>query len=114
MTRAVSIHVGASPGNAHGHMDAHHGSGDMYFYQAGDGQWVFLHPLDMRALLGHYGTYEACPATLTAPLLELEDLTQEEPMRRRLKHLAHLPLGGVCVWLMPPPGRGVELQHEVQ
>ncbi|KAK9868787.1 hypothetical protein WJX84_008695 [Apatococcus fuscideae] len=86
--------AGTSPATSNGHVEAHQSSQDMYLYQAADGQWVFLNPLDMRALLGHYGSYEACPSTLTAPLLELEEMTQEEHTRRRLKFLAHLPLGG--------------------
>ena len=94
------FHAGTSPATSNGHVEAHQSSQDMYLYQAADGQWVFLNPLDMRALLGHYGSYEACPSTLTAPLLELEEMTQEEHTRRRLKFLAHLPLGGEP--LLPP------------
>ncbi|KAK9835882.1 hypothetical protein WJX74_010176 [Apatococcus lobatus] len=88
--------AGTSPGtsSSSSQQDPHQKGGNMYFYQAADGQWVFLHPLDMRALLSHYGSFEACPHTLTAPLQELEEMTQEEHSRRRLKHLAHLPLGG--------------------
>jgi len=44
--------------------------------QAGDGQWVFLDPLNMKCLLHHYGTYEACPTTFAAKVLELESVEQ--------------------------------------
>ncbi len=45
-------------------------------YQSSDGTWVFLHPLNLRCLLHHYGTYEACPTTLNTTILELEDVVQ--------------------------------------
>ena len=41
--------------------------GDFYFYQAADGQWLFLHPLCMRALLAVAGgDYAACPPQVTS------------------------------------------------
>lgn len=48
-----------SPGGTSGAAPAP--STEFYFYQAADGQCVFLHPLVSRALLAHYGSYAACP-----------------------------------------------------
>jgi hypothetical protein len=56
-------------------------SGDFYMYQAADGQWLFLHPLNLRCLLHAFGSYAACPPTVTGKLLELEDMVQDEACR---------------------------------
>lgn len=45
--------------------------GDYYFYQSADGQWAFLHPLNARMLLQHYGAYPACPPALSAKVRKL-------------------------------------------
>jgi hypothetical protein len=63
-----------------------------YFYQAEDGQPVVLHAACVRVLLAHYGAYENLPLTLEAPVVELEQHTQDEDTRRRSAHLRHLPL----------------------
>ena len=34
--------------------------GEFYFYQAADGQWLFLHPMNVRMLLAHAGSYANC------------------------------------------------------
>ena len=68
--------------------------GDFFFYAAADGQWLFLHPLCMRALLAAHGSYEACPPRLRGRLLEAEPLVQCDATRKRHKMLAHLPLTG--------------------
>ena len=44
--------------------------------QAGDGQWVFINPLNLKCLIHHYGDYEACPPSITAPVLEVESVEQ--------------------------------------
>lgn len=49
---------------------------EYYVYQSIDGQWTFLDPLNVRCLLAHHGSYEACPATVTASVIELEDVVQ--------------------------------------
>lgn len=67
-----------------------------YFYQAEDGQWLFLAPFCMRALVAHYGSYAQLPARISARLLEVEELVQREAVRRRHKFLSHLPLTGAC------------------
>ncbi|EFJ45410.1 hypothetical protein VOLCADRAFT_105963 [Volvox carteri f. nagariensis] len=68
--------------------------GEFYTYQAADGSWVFLNPLNLRCLLHAYGSYDSCPPVITARLLELEDVVQAEATRRRWRFLSHLPLAG--------------------
>ena len=90
----------------------------VYFHQAADGQFLFLHPLSIKMLKAHYGSYAAFPASLTLRLLEIDWLVMGETERRRYKHLAHLPLGtpfGLCevdlADLLPPP---VLAQHRLE
>eukprot|EP00193_Tetraselmis_chui_P017617 CAMPEP_0177792978 /NCGR_PEP_ID=MMETSP0491_2-20121128/24822_1 /TAXON_ID=63592 /ORGANISM="Tetraselmis chuii, Strain PLY429" /LENGTH=271 /DNA_ID=CAMNT_0019315447 /DNA_START=60 /DNA_END=875 /DNA_ORIENTATION=- len=66
----------------------------LYYYQVADGQWVFLHPLNVRCLLACHGSYSALPPTLRARAVEVEELSQSEDSRRRLKFALHLPLSG--------------------
>jgi len=67
---------------------------EFYFYQSSDGQWLFLHPLLMRILLAHYGAYQALPASIRGPLVEVEPQMQTPLLRKRHKFLGHMPLGG--------------------
>ncbi|XP_013772317.1 RING finger protein 10-like isoform X2 [Limulus polyphemus] len=63
-----------------------------YFYQASDGQNIFLHALNVRMLIKEYGSLENCPTTLAAKILELEGFSMDEVARKRLRYLQHLPL----------------------
>ncbi|XP_074309205.1 uncharacterized protein LOC141643796 isoform X2 [Silene latifolia] len=66
---------------------------DVYnFYQAVDGQPIILHPLNMKCLLYHFGSYEQLPSRVTGKILQLESVTQSEAMRRRYRYLSHFPL----------------------
>lgn len=84
--------LGTSPAGTSGAVPVP--STEFYFYQSADGQCVFLHPLVSRALLAHYGSYAACPPEVAGQILEVEDMVQTEATRKRMKHLAHLPLSG--------------------
>ena len=86
--------LGSSPGAAAMVSAAAGPGGDYYFYQAADGQWLYLHPLNVRCLLAHYGSYAACPTTIHAKILEIEDFMQTEISRKRWKWVSHLPLLG--------------------
>ena len=91
----LKISAGTSSGQ-HKHSPAPQPpASEYYFYQAADGQWVFLHPLLMRILLAHFGGYEALPGSLRGRLLECELQLQTEALRKRQKYLGHLPLGGL-------------------
>lgn len=69
-------------------------SDEYYFYQASDGQWLFLTALDMRVLLAHYGSYTSLPGRLAAQVVNIDNITQTEVMRKKIKFLGHLPLTG--------------------
>ncbi|XP_028761141.1 RING finger protein 10 isoform X2 [Neltuma alba] len=62
------------------------------FYQVADGQHLILHPLNMKCLLHHYGSYDMLPHRISGRILQLETVTQSEAMRRRYRYLSHFPL----------------------
>lgn len=72
----------------------------IYFHQAADGQPFFLHPLSIKMLKRHFGTYAELPRTLSScPILEIEMAIMTEDIRKRHRYLHHLPLGcqfGLC------------------
>lgn len=65
---------------------------DFYFYQAVDGQHVYLHPLDIRILKHEFGEYEQFPRTLQVQATSVQESTLTEDLRKKCKYLAHLPL----------------------
>ncbi|KAK8619002.1 hypothetical protein V6N13_132972 [Hibiscus sabdariffa] len=62
------------------------------FYQAVDGQHIILHPLNVKCLLHHYGSYVSFPHRVSGRILELEAVTQSEAVRRRYRYLSHFSL----------------------
>ncbi|KAI8376007.1 uncharacterized protein BYT42DRAFT_573086 [Radiomyces spectabilis] len=65
---------------------------DYYFYQAADGQHIYLHPLYIRILKHEFGNYHAFPRRLQVPITHTDDVTMTEEVRRKLRYLGHLPL----------------------
>ncbi|XP_039292329.1 RING finger protein 10 [Nilaparvata lugens] len=63
-----------------------------YFYQAIDGQHVYLHAIDVQILVTMYGSLEQCPPLLTGVIVEKEAGSMTEELRRRLRYLQHLPI----------------------
>jgi hypothetical protein len=64
------------------------------FYQAKDGQNVFLHPLCHRILSTEYsGDYAGAPQLVAGSVQEIERHTMDDVLRRRYRFLGHLPLG---------------------
>ncbi|XP_056386214.1 RING finger protein 10 [Hyla sarda] len=77
-----------------------------YFYQAVDGQHVYLHPVNVRCLVHEYGSLERCPETITASVVEIDGFTVTEEVRRRHRYLCHLPLTcefSICEMSLGPP-----------
>ncbi|XP_063769185.1 E3 ubiquitin-protein ligase RNF10 isoform X2 [Pseudophryne corroboree] len=77
-----------------------------YFYQAVDGQHVYLHPVNVRCLVHEYGSLERCPETITATVVEIDGFTVSEDVRRRHRYLCHLPLTcefSICEMALGPP-----------
>ncbi|KAG4927434.1 hypothetical protein JHK82_053207 [Glycine max] len=60
--------------------------------EAADGQHLILHPLNMKCLLHHYGSYDMLPHRISGRILQLESVTQSEAIRRRYRFLSHFPL----------------------
>jgi len=63
-----------------------------YFYQASDGQPIFLHALNVQMLVKQFGSLENCPETIEAEILEKESTVMTEELRDRLRYMRHLPV----------------------
>lgn len=77
-----------------------------YFYQAVDGQHIYLHPVNVRCLVHQYGSLEQCPEIITATVVEIDGFTVTEEVRRRHRYLCHLPLTcefSICEMALGPP-----------
>jgi hypothetical protein len=48
---------------------------------AGDGQLIFLHPLNVKWLVLQYGAFSAFPHSLSGKIIDFEDLSQDEVRR---------------------------------
>ncbi|KAM0788359.1 hypothetical protein ACM66B_001499 [Microbotryomycetes sp. NB124-2] len=62
-----------------------------YFYQAASGQNIFLHPLDIKILKAHFGTYEGMPDVIEVVVEGADEGTVTEELRKRCRWLSHLP-----------------------
>lgn len=65
---------------------------NFFFYQALDGQQIYLHALNVRMLELNYGNLEQSPQTVTGIIVEKESGSMTEDLRKRLRYLKHLPL----------------------
>ncbi|XP_065423920.1 E3 ubiquitin-protein ligase RNF10 isoform X6 [Chrysemys picta bellii] len=77
-----------------------------YFYQAEDGQCMYLHPVNVRCLVREYGSLENSPEKLTAAVVEITGYSMTEDMRQRHRYLCHLPLTcefSICELALKPP-----------
>ncbi|KAI8434765.1 hypothetical protein MSG28_003282 [Choristoneura fumiferana] len=63
-----------------------------YFYQANDGQQVFLNSLNVRILNASWGALAAAPSIITGRVLHRETLSLAEQTRKHMPYTAHLPL----------------------
>lgn len=63
-----------------------------YFYQAEDGQHVYLHAMNIKMLELQYGNLDNCPRIINGKLIEKESGSFTEDLRKRLRCLSHLPL----------------------
>ncbi len=92
----ASASAGSSEGKGHVY----------YFYQADDGQHLYLQSLNVSCLIREYGSFAQCPETITAKVVEIEHISMNEALRRRLRYLFHLPLTcefGICELEFKPP-----------
>lgn len=63
-----------------------------YFYQAADGQQIYLHAINAKMLEHTYGSLEFGPKTLTGKILEKEGGSMTEELRKKLRYLQHMPV----------------------
>merc|ERR1712157_596912 len=62
------------------------------YYQSQDGQNIFLHPLNIKCILYHYGELTKAPACIEGNVVEIESFVQTEEKRNRFRFLSHLPI----------------------
>jgi len=76
------------------HQTATNTPGDWsYFFQSNDGQYVFLHPLNMRCLMAEAeGQFHRLPGHVSGKVLEVETISLTGELRGRYSFLKHLPL----------------------
>ncbi|XP_069726898.1 E3 ubiquitin-protein ligase RNF10 [Phaenicophaeus curvirostris] len=77
-----------------------------YFYQAEDGQCMYLHPVNVRCLVREYGSLEKSPEKITASVVEITGYSMTEDIRQRHRYLCHLPLTcefSICELALKPP-----------
>ncbi|KAL1789062.1 RING finger protein 10 isoform X3 [Sigmodon hispidus] len=77
-----------------------------YFYQAEDGQHMFLHPVNVSCLVREYGSLEQSPEKISAKLVEIAGYSMSEDVRQRHRYLSHLPLTcefSICELALQPP-----------
>ena len=70
-----------------------------YYYQAASGQPIFLHPLDIKVLSAHFGGYAAFPDGIAVRVEAATEGSVDADLRRRCKHLAHIPEGADVVFV---------------
>uniref|UniRef100_A0A5S6QS01 E3 ubiquitin-protein ligase RNF10 n=1 Tax=Trichuris muris TaxID=70415 RepID=A0A5S6QS01_TRIMR len=64
-----------------------------FFYQVEDGQYIFLHSLNVRCLCHEYGGLERAPNRICGKVTEANELVMTEKMREKYPYLMHVPLG---------------------
>ena len=50
----------------------------MYLFLASDGQHIYLHALNARCLVKEYGSLANCPDTITANIIQMENVFMSE------------------------------------
>lgn len=68
--------------------DAQH----FYFYQAADGQLLYMHSINVRMLQAMYGSLDRSPNMIRGKIVQKESCSMTEVLRKRLKYLQHLPV----------------------
>lgn len=63
-----------------------------YFYQATDGQEIFLHNINVRMLNATWGSMQAGPATIRGKVLRREGFSLTDQQRKHMPCATHLPL----------------------
>ena len=64
----------------------------VFFYQAADGQYTFLDPLNTAMLREEYGSLARCPDRIRVRVVNIAHHLVSEQLRHRHKWMSHLPL----------------------
>lgn len=78
----------------------------VFFYQASDGQHLYLHPVNAKCLTRQYGSLENGPEEIEARLVQMDQMSMTEEIRRRFRYLNHLPITcefALCELALEPP-----------
>ncbi|KAF5392528.1 hypothetical protein D9757_002315 [Collybiopsis confluens] len=70
-----------------------------YYYQAASGLPLYLHPIDIRILLSHFGEYALFPDNISFRVDAFSEGSVNDDLRKRCKYLAHLPEGADVVFV---------------
>jgi len=70
-----------------------------FYYQAASGLPLYLHPVDIRILLSHFGEYASFPDSITIRIDAFSEGTVNDDLRKRCKYLAHLPEGADVIFV---------------
>lgn len=73
---------------------------------ASDGQHLYLHPVNAKCLVKQYGSLENGPEEIEARLVQMEQMSMTEEIRRRFRYLNHLPITcefALCELALKPP-----------
>jgi len=79
---------------------------DYFFYQALDGQNIFLHSINARCLIEEYGSLDFGPSRIKGDIIDFECFTMTKELRKRFRYLSHLPLSSefmICELILKPP-----------
>ncbi|KAJ2377308.1 hypothetical protein IW150_001462 [Coemansia sp. RSA 2607] len=73
----------------------------LYFYQADDGQHIYMHPLYMRVLAHEHGSYSDLPESIQIKQRHSDESTITDDVRQRFRFLDHLSLRCDVVFIEP-------------
>lgn len=76
-------------------LDAEEADDYHYFYQAIDGQNLFMHSINLRMLQAQHGTLAQCPPVVTGRIVQREHFSVDDVLRKRSKYLQHLPMTSI-------------------
>lgn len=90
-----------------------------YFYQTVDCGNVYLSSLNAKCLITEFGSLKDAPPTISANMIEIEDFTMDQEVRRRFRYLGHLSLGeAFSLAYIDPEGLGLSPKtfekHKIQ
>ncbi|KAJ1667807.1 hypothetical protein EV178_001004 [Coemansia sp. RSA 1646] len=73
----------------------------VYFYQANDGQHIYMHPLPARVVSHEYGSHSDMPDELEVKVRHSVESTITDDVRQQFKMLNHLPLRCDVLFIEP-------------